>query len=123
MTTRELEEQRRFEEVNKKLRAAFHTPEADVKEPPRRRSSSFAAQVTDLEVGESASRVVPIDPTYTIKKLSEALPVLRENLRNNTAPAVRQASTRTGGKYTTELADITTTGDRFYIVAIVTRTA
>ena len=106
-----------------RLKAAMSKPEEGVTEPPQRRASSFATQVADLALSESASRTVALDDNLTLAEMAAALHTMRETLRNNTAPSVRQARARTGNEYRIELADVRTHNDRFYVVAIVTRTA
>lgn len=92
-------------------------------ESTRRRSSSFAAVLTDLAVGETAARVQPVDPGLTLEEYGEQFVELREALRNNCSPAVRQAKARNGGEYSIEIADVMTQSRKLFLVALVTRTA
>lgn len=108
---------------NAEIKAAMAKPDPVIAEPTARRSTSFATQVTELEVGESVSRVSPIPDTMSLHELQQAMPTMRQALRNNTTPSVRQAMARTAGEYRIEVADTRTASDRFYLVAIVTRTA
>lgn len=107
---------------NSKIKSAMQQPDNGVTAPGRTQAASFASQVAALAVGECCSRVVGVDPNVRLCELSTMLPAMRESLRNNTAPSVRQANTRTGNKYTIEVADVRTPGDNFFVVAIVTRT-
>lgn len=109
--------------VNAKIKTAMKTPDPVVPEPTQRRSNSFATQVAELEIGESVSRVSPIPDTLSLHELQQVMSTMRQTLRNNTTPSVRQAMARTGGEYRIEVADTRTASDRFFLVAIVTRTA
>lgn len=106
-----------------KIKAAMQAPDKGVNPTDQRRAASFTQQVEGLNLGESCSRVVGVDPHVALYELATMLPDMREALRNNTAPSVRQASTRSGNKFTIEVADVRTPGGNFFIVAIVTRTA
>lgn len=82
---------------------------------------SFTGQIAALKVGESASRVTPIDPGLRLAELPEYLPGARARLRNNVTPSVRQAVNKTGASYSVEVTDLQTLAGHGYIVAIVTR--
>jgi hypothetical protein len=104
-----------------RLSAAIETPETGLDEPQRRKSSSFAAQVLDLEVGETAPRISRIDPGATIAVIAESLPDLRNSMRNGVSSAVRRAMERTGGEYSVEVTDFTTPAGAWFVLALVTR--
>ncbi len=87
------------------------------------RASSFAQQVEALNIGESCSRVHGVHEGFTLKALAENMATMKEGLRNNTAPSVRQAKARTRGTYSIEIGDMRTPSGRTFVVAIVTRTA
>lgn len=106
-------------EIDTLLEAA--SIEDDVPKPPRRRSSSFASVLSDLRVGETAARAQVVDPALTVGDFAAQSVALREALRNNCAPAVRQARGRTGGEYSIEIADVMTPSRRLFLVALVTR--
>lgn len=102
---------------------AMNTVEDDVSAPTRKRSSSFASVISDLDVGETASRAVRVDQSLTLAEYTERYAALREALRNNVAPSVRQAKLRTGGEYSVEVVDTLTPSRSLFIVALVTRIA
>lgn len=106
-----------------KVKAAIMAPERDVPEPRRAKQSSFAAQVMDLEVGQSASRVAAVTMTASLAQLQQDIPAQRDNLRNGCAPAVKRAKERVQGEYTTEVGVMTMPGMTMYVVAVVTRVA
>ena len=85
------------------------------------RAKSFAAQVRELNPGESVSKVRAMDPTMPISRLPDEMPLLREQVRNACAPSVARAKETTGGRYTTEVGDIVMPSGNFYVVAVVTR--
>lgn len=102
--------------------AAVKTKDTDVPKPASRmRSSSFAAMVSDLEVGDSASRVHRINPDMTLEEVAENMSEMKDMMRNNAAPAVKAARTRTGGAYSIEVGDMVMPGGRMYLVVVVTR--
>lgn len=107
-----------------KIKAAMLAPEAGVAEPKRAKSSSFAAQVLDLEVCETASRAMTMDHEHrSVAFVLAALPAEREKLRNNVSPAVRRAKEKIdGADYKVEIADVLT-GSTLFLVALVTRVA
>lgn len=87
-----------------------------------RKSGSFQAQINDLEVGESCSKVRAVDPSLPVAELHEALPALRQQLRNVIAPAVKRATEQQPSHtYATEVSEVLMPGGTLYIVAIVTR--
>ena len=102
---------------------AMNTVEDDVAEPSRKRSSSVASVLTDLDVGETASRAVRVDPDLSLASYAERYAEMRETLRNNVAPSMRQAKARTGGTYSIEVVDTLTPNRSMFIVALITRTA
>lgn len=106
-----------------KIKAAMLAPEAGVAEPKRAKSSSFAAQVLDLDIGETASRAVVPIAAGCFTDLLKDLPAEREKLRNNVGPAVRRAKEKVeGSDYKVEIADVLT-GSTLFLVALVTRVA
>lgn len=86
------------------------------------RSINFSATVRNLALGESVSRLKRIDTNQNFAAIQEALPAMRDTLRNNTMPAVRRAAESTGNKYTVEVTDFMTVGRNWFLIAIVTRT-
>lgn len=108
-------------DISNKITAAMRTVEDDVSEPSRKRSSSMASVIADLEIGETASRAQRVDPTTTLTDYAEQYAELRESLRNNVAPSVRQAKARTGGEYSIEIVDTLTQNRALFIIALVTR--
>lgn len=103
-----------------KLSAAMMAPEDQV-EPRRARSSSFAASVADLMVGETASRAVQLRPDIPLAEIASSIASLREELRNNVAPAVRRARESVGGTYTVEVEEVWTGRGNLFLVGFVTR--
>lgn len=87
------------------------------------RAGSFQAQITELDVGESASKVRALDPTSTLNVLILGLPAMRQQLRNAIAPSVARAKSATGGTYAIEVGDMIMPAGNIYIVAVVTRTS
>lgn len=87
-----------------------------------RKSSSFMAQVTDLEVGESALKATQVDLSQMDETYVADLRERRATLRNNLASATRTAFERTAGAYSTEITDLFMPSGRLFIVAVVTRT-
>lgn len=85
-----------------------------------RKSSSFQAQVLDLEPGDSCSRVRAVDSTMPVSRLPEELPILRQQLRNGIAPAVKRAGESTGRGYAVEVGETVMPGGTLYIVAVIT---
>lgn len=103
------------------LTQALQTPEDGVQEPTSRRPWSFTSQVANLEPGQVACRLHPVDPASTLEQVSETITQLRAQCRNNASPSVRKAAARTGGVYTTEVCDLLTPKGQLYIATIVTR--
>lgn len=88
-----------------------------------KKSSSFTAVVTDLEVGESASRTHPLNENMTLAELQRDLSEMKDQISNNVRPLVRKAQEATGGTYRVETSQTITTSGRIYLLAIVTRTS
>lgn len=88
-----------------------------------KKSSSFAAVVADLEVGECASRVQPLDPDMTMGEFMGQMSGLKATLINNAGTAVVRARRETGGVYKTSASETMTTGGQFFLVLIVQRVA
>ena len=95
----------------------------DIMTNPQRKSGSFASQVLDLAPGECASKARICDPTIEVSRLKDELPELRQQLRNSVAPAVRNATEKTGASYGVEVGETITPSGNLYLVAIVTRKA
>ena len=104
------------------LDKALDNPEIGIKPPTRRKSSSFTAQVIDLEVGESCSRVEQIDPRMAVLTVQQNIVTMRQQFRNRCDPSVMQAKKATGGQYVLEVTDVMTAARSWFILAIVTRT-
>lgn len=90
---------------------------------PRRRESSFAAVVADLEVGESASRTHYLNPDMTLAELARDIHEMKAMIRNNAQPAVVAARKRTGGQYRVESGETISQAGNVYLLVIVTRIA
>lgn len=88
------------------------------------RLSSFNAAVLDLDIGESTAKIRVVDSTTTVERLSAELPMIREQVRNSTTPAVTNAKGHhAGSRYSIEVADLMTPSGRLFVTAIVTREA
>lgn len=107
--------------MNNRLDTALTKPEAGVAEPTRKRSGSFTAQIRDLELGQSASRVVQINATHTLFDIQEHMAAWKSDLRSSVESTAGVVRRDTGHKYTTELADFRTASHTWFIVAVVTR--
>lgn len=105
------------------LDSALAQPDVNADGYDRTNPDSIASQVAALGIGECCSRITPLDPAMRLADLPEHLPEVRMRLRNNTMPAVRQASNRTGNKYTMEVTDLRTLAGHTYVVAIISRIA
>lgn len=105
------------------LEAAVNTVDDGVPEPSRRRSSSFASVIADLEIGETASKAQRVEDDTTLAEFAEKSAAWREALRNTCATSMRQAKARTGGEYSIEIADVMTQARSLFIVALITRTS
>lgn len=104
------------------LQASINTPDKDIPVPEKgQRTSSFAAVVTDLEVGQHASRVVRVDPNMKVGELTEGLRVIKDTLRNAISSTVAAAKRRTSGTYSIELGDVVMPGGSIFVVAVITR--
>ena len=88
---------------------------------PRRKESSFASVLTDLEVGESASRVQVVDDRDRLSDVIDNMRTMKAALSNNTRPSVAAAKERTGGEYRVETGEMFSTAGRLYLLVIVTR--
>lgn len=112
-----------------KLAAALLAPEQDVKVESRKRSSSFAAQVRDLNVGETASRVKPMPRSISLDKLMPQMPAYHTTMRNNCVSAVNSAKATVesdsldGADYKTEVCDFLSPAGTLFVLALVTRVA
>lgn len=108
-----------------KITAAMAKPENEVPVQNvkiQRSTTSFTAQIADLEVGECVSRIGQLRTDMTMGEFAEQSATLKANFRNNIAPSVRGAKSYTNGEYTIEIATVTTTPGMVYLIAIVTRT-
>lgn len=96
-------------------------------ETPKRRSGlsgSFNARVLDLAIGESCAKLRAVDPTCSVERLTAELPSMREQVRNSTTPAVRNAKERIkDSAYSIEVGDLLMPSGVLFVVAVVTRTA
>lgn len=102
--------------------AALATPDKDIPVPTKgQRTSSFAAAVADLEVGQCTSRVTRVDPALTVYQLTTVLREMKDALRNNISSTVAAAKRKTDGAYSVELGDVVMPGGSMYVVAVVTR--
>lgn len=100
------------------------TPDETKRKPRGPRLSSFNASVLDLDVGESTSKIRVVDSTTTVERLAAELPMIREQVRNSTTPAVTNAKSKiAGSRYSIEVADLMTPTGRLFVCAIVTREA
>ena len=89
------------------IKAAIADPDSEMPEPSRRVVHSMAMQVENLELGEIASRSVPIPDNLTLAEYDAAVKPLRVKLHNNVAPAVRRAKEAIpGAAYRTEVVDV-----------------
>lgn len=89
------------------LKEALVVPEDDVPEPSRRVPHSFAMLVENLEVGDVASRTIPLNPHLALGEYDTVATSMRVRLRNNVAPAVKRAKDAVpGAEYRVEVADI-----------------
>lgn len=108
--------------INTLVAAGLAAPDTDVDMTTNlRRSGSFNSQVLELSPGESVSKVRPLDPTITVQRLPAELPLIREQVRNSCAPAVKRAREQTGSTYSVEVGDVVMPGGSLYVVAVVTR--
>ena len=89
----------------------------------RRKESSFAAVVSDLQVGESASRVHHLNQQMTLAEMQRDMREMKAMITNNVRPSITVAKKRTGGEYRVETGETITTAGRVYLLVIVTRTA
>lgn len=104
------------------LDKALANPEMGVSPPSRRKSSSFAAQVLDLEVGHSCSRVEQISPMVPLGVIQQNITTMRRQFRDRTDPAVASAKKQTGRNYIMESGDFMTSTSSWFLVIVVTRT-
>jgi hypothetical protein len=105
-----------------KINAAIDNPDRGVTEKTTRvQPASFASQVAALEPGEHITKSLAVNETVTLRMLPVVLNDMKDALRNNTAPSVRQAKARTGGEYSIEISDMRTLSGRMFVVAVVIR--
>lgn len=101
---------------------AMSAPDKDIPVPTKgQRSSSFAASVFDLEVGQSASKVERVESMFAIATLSHILRERKERMRNGVASTVAAAKAKTGGVYSIEVSELITTAGNIYVVVIISR--
>lgn len=100
---------------------ALSKPERGITPPSRRKQSSFAAQVIDLEIGQSCSRVEQIDPTMSLLMIQQNINTMRRQFRDRCDPAVAEAKKQTGNSYISESADFMTKASSWFLVVVVTR--
>lgn len=98
-------------------------PEGDVTIPTRIRAYSFAASVTDLNVGDQpAAKVQLIDPATPIGDAINGVTALSDKLRNSVQSTVNQAKRRVpGAEYSIEISDVMMKSG-MYLLALVHRT-
>lgn len=100
------------------------SPTTNAPQPRGPRSSSFNARVLDLAIGDSCAKMRAVDPTTTVERLTAELPMLREQVRNATTPAVTKARQHhKDSKYSIEVGDLLLPSGRLFVVAVVTRDA
>lgn len=99
-------------------------PSQEAAAPRGPRSFSFNARVLDLAIGESCMKPRAVDPTTTVERLTAEMPVLREQVRNATTPAVTKARQHhKDSRYSIEVGDLLMPSGRLFVVAVVTREA
>lgn len=87
--------------------AALASPDLDVPEQSLRSDSSFGTLVSNLEIGEIATRSAPLDPDMMLCDYDRTLPPLRVRARNNAAPAVKRAKDAVpGADYRVEVREV-----------------
>lgn len=88
----------------------------------RPRMSSFNARVAELVVGECAAKIRTVDCTCSVERLPAELPMIREQARNATTPAVTRAKQiNPGATYSIEVGDWLSPRGRLFVIAVVTR--
>ena len=92
-----------------------------LKTTTRRKESSFSSVVSDLDIGESASRTHFLNQDMTLAKMHQEMREMKAMISNNARPAVSAAKQRTGGEYRIETGETITTAGRVYLLVIVTR--
>lgn len=107
--------------MNNRLDTALTKPETNVTPPTRKRSGSLSAQIRDLELGESCSRVQQIHSSHTLALIQDKMSTWKAGLRSSVESTVGVIRRETGHKYSTELADFQTASNTWFIVAVVTR--
>lgn len=106
----------------KQLREAVEAPDDTPPPNSRRNPNSLISQIEALEVGDCASKVLPVSPDMTLDEYATNGYAMREALRNSVAASMRAAKARTGGTYEIDTSDMFTTGRKLFIVAVITRT-
>lgn len=102
--------------------AMRHVEKTSTKAGAPRRSSSFAAQVADLQQGESCAKVKVINPGLLVGEMGKELPLVRERLRNACAPVIAAAKAASPGKeFSVEVGDLWMPRGNLYVVAVVSR--
>lgn len=81
---------------------------------------SFVSRLCALDIGESEAKARRLECDTATKA---ALTATIDALRNSIAASVKQATAKTGYKYTVESGDIRTRSFDFLVVVTVTRTA
>lgn len=105
------------------IAAGLATPEDDVNVPARRKSTSFNAQVAELSIGETASRANRIDESLTVAQVRAAIAEMKTGLRNNLKKVAQRAAESTGGEFSVEVTDVTTSASNWYLLGLITRIA
>lgn len=106
------------------LNGALVSPDQDVPMPNKNsKTSSFSAQVQDLEVNQSACRVHRANPDMTLAEFTENLRDIKEMMRNNVASTMKLARQKTGGTYSSEVSEVVMPSGSIFVLLIITRTA
>lgn len=74
-----------------------------------------------LKPGDYVSKVIAIDSSMSVSRLSDSMAEIRQQLRNACAPAVARAKRQTAADYGVEVGDVAMPSGNYYVVAVVTR--
>lgn len=103
------------------IAAGLANPEDQVEVPRRTKSTSFNAQVTELDTGEVATKAELIPSSLTLAEVATVVAAKRQAIRNNMTKVVQRARETTGGEYTLEVTDTITAGGNWFVVGLITR--
>lgn len=105
------------------ITAALMTPDPEVPMPNnRRKQSSFAAQISDLELGEVAFKGHAIPTSVFAGEISSEMKAVRDRLRNNVGASIATVKNRSKGiEFTTSVVHFVTPEGEMYVAAIVKR--